>query len=199
MGYRIGLASRERLEAMQRKQADTLAAREILDNTWIGATPALNAMLTAAGEEPVSDRSFRATELLRRPSIRYDMLRTCADLPELRDEIREQLEITVKYEGYITRQQAETERFRRSESQLLPPDIDYLAMDTLRIEARQKLDRQRPASLGQAARIPGVSPGDISVLMVWLEKRRALAAGLSASKAAVPPDPCLSASDRTEN
>ena len=186
LGHRVGLASDERLAAMRQKQADTAAARKILDETWIGATPALNEMLASAGEEPVSDRSFRATELLRRPSIRYDMLRTCADLPELRDEIREQLEITVKYEGYITRQQAETERFRRSESQLLPPDADYLSMDTLRIEARQKLDRQRPKSLGQASRIPGVSPGDISVLMVWLEKRRALADRLPAS-------------DRTEN
>ena len=186
-GYRAGLASAERLERAQRKRADTEAAREVLDNTWIGATDALNEVLTAVGEEPVSDRSFRATDLLRRPALHYDMLRSCCDsLPELRAEVREQLEISVKYEGYITRQQAETERFRRSEEQQLPPDVDYLAMDTLRIEARQKLDRQRPESLGQAARIPGVSPGDISVLMVWLEKQRMAAARQGATS--VSPD-----------
>lgn len=84
----------------------------------------------------------------------------------------EQVEITIKYGGYIERQQAEIERFRRMEEHLLPEDLDYLAMDGLRIEARQKLAAARPRSLGQAARVPGVSPGDVSVLMVYLEKLR---------------------------
>ena len=84
----------------------------------------------------------------------------------------EQAEILVKYEGYLDRQKQQIDRFKRNEEQLLPDDIDYLKMDALRIEARQKLNAQRPRSLGQASRIPGVSPGDTAVLMVWLEKWR---------------------------
>ena len=95
-----------------------------------------------------------------------------AELAEFTPEVRQQAEIHVKYEGYIQRQVSDERRFRRMEGMALPADADYLAMDALRIEARQKLDRQRPASLGQASRIPGVSPGDISVLMVWLERKR---------------------------
>ena len=80
------------------------------------------------------------------------------------------METEIKYDGYIRRQQAEEKRFRRMEETLLPEDADYLNMSGLRIEARQKLDKQRPRSLGQASRIPGVSPGDVSVMMIWLEK-----------------------------
>ena len=87
-------------------------------------------------------------------------------------ETGRQLEIEIKYEGYIERQMADVRRFRRLESMPLPGDADYLHMDGLRLEAREKLDRQRPASLGQASRIPGVSPGDVTVLTIWLEKRR---------------------------
>ena len=90
------------------------------------------------------------------------------DLPVFAPEVTEQLEITVKYEGYIDRQYAQEREFRRLEDTKLPKDIDYLNMSGLRIEARQKLDKQRPDSLGQASRIPGVSPGDITVLMIYL-------------------------------
>ena len=90
------------------------------------------------------------------------------ELPEFSPEVREQLETTVKYEGYIDRQIAEEREFRRLENTPLPEDADYLNMSGVRIEARQKLDKQRPKSLGQASRIPGVSPGDITVLMIWL-------------------------------
>ena len=92
-----------------------------------------------------------------------------ADQPK---DAAELAEISVKYEGYLDRQRSQVAQFRRSEDMLLPDDIDYMAMDTLRIEARQKLTQQRPRSIGQAARIPGVSPGDVTVLMVALEKAK---------------------------
>ena len=117
--------------------------------------------------------SMRLTDRLRRPEVRYrDLLAEHPALPALADEVVEQIEIEVKYEGYIGRQAAQERRFSRMENVPLPPDADYLHLDGIRIEARQKLDRQRPQSLGQASRIPGVSPGDIAVLTVWLEKRR---------------------------
>ena len=104
----------------------------------------------------------------------YRALReTHPELPELAPDAEEQVEIAAKYEGYISRQAAAVREFQRLEDTPLPPDADYLSLSGLRIEARQKLDRQRPKSLGQASRIPGVSPGDISVLMIWLKSRAA--------------------------
>ena len=145
IGYRAGLASRKRYERMLQKKAATEAAL-----TQIRKSPAL-------------------FEALKRPDA---SLKDLPGAPELASEVAEQVEITIKYGGYIERQQAEIERFRRMEERLLPEDLDYLAMDGLRIEARQKLAAARPRSLGQAARVPGVSPGDVSVLMVYLEKLR---------------------------
>ena len=145
IGYRAGLASRERYERMLQKKAATEAALK-----QIRKSPAL-------------------FEALKRPDA---SLRDLPGAPELASDVAEQVEITIKYGGYIERQQAEIERFRRMEEHLLPEDLDYLAMDGLRIEARQKLAAAQPRSLGQAARVPGVSPGDVSVLMVYLEKLR---------------------------
>ena len=93
-------------------------------------------------------------------------------LENLPADAAELAEISVKYEGYLDRQKAQVAQFRRSEDLLLPEDIDYMAMDTLRIEARQKLAARRPRSIGQAARIPGVSPGDVTVLMIAVEKEK---------------------------
>ena len=107
---------------------------------------------------------------LRKPEATFAQI--AAQAPEVSPETGRQLEIEIKYEGYIDRQMADVRRFRRLESMPLPADADYLRMDGLRLEAREKLDRQRPASLGQASRIPGVSPGDVTVLTIWLEKRR---------------------------
>ena len=145
IGYRAGLASRERYERMLQKKAATEAALK-----QIRKSPAL-------------------FEALKRPDT---SLRDLPGAPEFASDVAEQVEITIKYGGYIERQKAEIERFRRMEEHLLPEDLDYLAMDGLRIEARQKLAAARPRSLGQAARVPGVSPGDVSVLMVYLEKLR---------------------------
>jgi tRNA uridine 5-carboxymethylaminomethyl modification enzyme len=147
-GYRAGLAGKERYERMLKKQADTEAARKLLDK-------------------------MKLTDKLRRTEETLDTLRAAhPDLPEFSPEVAEQLEITVKYEGYISRQSSDEREFRRLENTPLPADADYLNMSGLRIEARQKLDKQRPNSLGQASRIPGVSPGDITVLMIWLKARQ---------------------------
>lgn len=146
-GYQAGLASRERYERMLKKRSDTLEARKLLDRLHL-------------------------TDKLRRTEETLDTLRAeNPELPAFSPEVSEQLEITVKYEGYIDRQNAQEREFRRLESTRLPADVDYLNMTGLRIEARQKLDRQRPDSLGQASRIPGVSPGDIAVLMIYLRAR----------------------------
>ena len=115
---------------------------------------------------------LRLTERLRHPEATYDALRAeRPDLPDYPADVKEQLEIEARYEGYIARQDADRQRFLAMEDTPLPPDADYLNLSGLRIEARQKLDAQRPASLGQASRIPGINPGDVTVLMIWLRAR----------------------------
>lgn len=171
MGYRVGLASEERYQRMIRKRENTSRAVALLNERWVRPEQA-NPLLAELGEERLAAPA-RLSDLLRRPAVGY--ARLCALEPQLEQlprDAQEQAEISVKYEGYLERQRQEARRFRRMEDQLLPEDADYLAMGQLRIEARQKLAARRPRSLGQAARIPGVSPGDISVLMVWLERRR---------------------------
>ena len=116
---------------------------------------------------------MRLLDELKKTEITFDTL--IAEHPELADippEAREQVEIDAKYAGYIDRAAAEERRFRWMEGMALPQDADYMHFSGLRIEARQKLNRQKPASLGQASRIPGVSPADVEVLMIWLEKER---------------------------
>ncbi len=144
-GYRAGLATESRYKRMTERREAALRARKLLDER-------------------------RLTEILKRPENAFAAVQD--KLPEVDFSIGMQLETEVKYEGYIERQKAEVRRFRRLEEARLPEDADYLNLSGLRIEARQKLDRLRPPSLGQASRIPGVSPGDVEVLMVWLEKRR---------------------------
>ena len=145
IGHAVGLASDERLRKMEEKRRLT-------------------------GEAIQALRDLHLIEKLRRTEESYDTLREKKpELPDFPREIKQQAEIEVKYEGYISRQQAEEKKFRRMEKLPLPADADYLNMSGLRIEARQKLDKQRPRSLGQASRIPGVYPGDITVLMIWLK------------------------------
>ena len=145
IGHAAGLASNERLRRMEEKREGTQNAIAAL-------------------------KKLHLIERLRRVEVHYDDLRAeKPELPDFPEEIKAQTEIEVKYEGYIARQQAEERKFRKMERAKLPEDADYLNMSGLRIEARQKLDAQRPKSLGQASRIPGVSPGDVSVLMIWLK------------------------------
>ena len=172
LGHDLGLVSDERLAAVEEKYA--AVAREIkrLEHTGLPASEALNALLRERGTAEIADGS-PLIALLRRPQLCYDDLRAfdagCAACPK---DIAEQVEITVKYEGYIRRQRAEVEEFARLESRLLPENISYSGIDGLRLEAREKLDAIRPRSLGQAGRISGVSPADLAALMIFLEKEK---------------------------
>jgi len=172
MAVRTGLISDERLEKLHRKLKGLEEGVKYLRNKWVPATERMNALLEEKGEAKMN-ASARLSDLIKRPLLTYDDLRIADEcLPDLQDDAKEQTEIELKYEGYISRQQAETRKFLREEQMELPQDLDYMTVDTLRIEARQKLNRVKPVSLGQASRIPGVSPGDITVLMILMEKRR---------------------------
>ncbi len=148
-GRAAGLVSEERYQKMLEKKRLAEEGRALLDK-------------------------MKLTEKLRHPDIAYDDLRSGhPDLPDYPPEVKEQLEIEIRYEGYLQRQTADRQRFLAMEDTPLPPDADYLNLSGLRIEARQKLDAQRPASLGQASRIPGINPGDVTVLMIWLRSQGA--------------------------
>ncbi|MBP3656702.1 MAG: tRNA uridine-5-carboxymethylaminomethyl(34) synthesis enzyme MnmG, partial [Clostridia bacterium] len=172
IGYEAGLASAERLARMQKKQSDTQEAIAQLKKIWIGKTPQRDAWLTEHGQTEAVG-SVCAADLLRRPGISYaDILPLDERIPALPGDVREQVEISLRYEGYLDKERKQVEAFRRAEDTLLPQGFDYMTLDGLRIEARQKLTAQQPRSLGEAGRISGVSPGDVTVLMVWLEKLR---------------------------
>ena len=170
IGHRIGLISDAQLAAVEEKYAAVRAEIRRLESTGTPATPELNAFLQSVGSSPVVSAA-RLIDLLRRPELDYEMLapfdRTRPSLPKA---VARQVEIRVKYEGYLQRQQKQIEDFTREEERLLPPDADYDAIGGLRLEARQKLSQIRPRSIGQAGRISGVSPSDIAVLLIWLEK-----------------------------
>lgn len=171
IGYAIGLVSEQRYQAVLSKYQRVDEEIRRLEKTGVSASPGLNALLDEKKEPPVKN-SARLIDLLRRPRITYEDLKpfdkTREDLPK---DVTEQVEITVKYEGYIKRQTRQLEEFQRMESHLLPEDLDYLLLQGLRLEARQKLQKIRPFNLGQASRISGVSPGDITALMIFLEHR----------------------------
>ena len=170
IGYQIGLVSRARYEAVQEKyrQVDREVSR--LEHTGVAPGPALDALLAAKGEPPAKN-SQRLADLVRRPKLTYDDLAPLdPDRPALPRAVTEQVEISLKYAGYIARQQRQVEEMRRLEGRLLPEDLDYQALTGLRLEARQKLANLRPRSLGQASRISGVSPADVAALMIHLER-----------------------------
>ena len=168
LGAAVGLVSQERLHQVEEKYAQV--AREIrrLEGSGVPGSPALNAMLEAKGSAPV-ESSARLADLLRRPQIGYaDIAPFDAARPELSAAVTEEVEIQIKYAGYLARQEKQVAEFRREESRLLPLDLDYNAVTGLRLEAREKLSRIRPVSIGQASRISGVSPSDIAVLLIYL-------------------------------
>ncbi len=170
IGCRIGLIPLERLDEVRAKYDAVRREMRRLDATGTPASPELNAFLRSRGSAPVVSAA-RLSDLLRRPELDYDCLapfdRCRPDLPR---EVTQQVEIRVKYEGYLRRQEKQIEDFAREEARLLPPDADYNAIGGLRLEARQKLSEIRPRSIGQASRISGVSPADIAVLLIWLER-----------------------------
>ena len=129
-------------------------------------------MLEAKGTAPVTN-SARLADLVRRPQITYgDIAPFDPKRPELPESVTEEVEIQIKYAGYLARQEKQVAEFKKEEARLLPEGIDYNAIAGLRLEARQKLSEIRPVSIGQAGRISGVSPADIAVLLIWLEQNK---------------------------
>ena len=170
--YKLGLATKERYDRYLKKKEAVEAEMERLKNKSLGAADLKDFLLSRGTTEVEGRTTFM--ELLKRPQISY------ADLKEIDDETRPelsyheitQLEVEIKYEGYIKKQLQQIERYKRLEEKRLDEDLDYESIDGLRLEARQKLSKIRPSSIGQASRISGVSPADINVLMVYLEKKR---------------------------
>ncbi len=172
-GYKIGLVSRARYEKMLLKRENSERIVRHLRETYVPADEKLQALLAAHNEAPCEKGALGLRELLCRPSMTMrDLFALDEWLASQSADALELAEISVKYEGYLDRQRAQIEQFRRSEEVLIPDEIDYMSLETLRIEARQKLAARRPRSIGQAARIPGVSPGDVAALMIYIEKYR---------------------------
>jgi len=171
IGHAIGLVSDERLAEVEAKEAAIRAEIRRINHNGVAPSAALSAFLKEKGTADVTDGCALAA-LLRRPEIHYaDLAPFDPNWPDLPADVAEQVEISVKYEGYIQRQQKQVENFERMEQRLLPPDLDFHAIQGLRLEAREKLSEVRPANLGQASRISGVSPADVAALMIWLEHR----------------------------
>lgn len=172
IGAKVGLVNPARLAEVEEKYAQVDREIRRLEHTGVAQSQALNQMLTQASTAPVSG-SARLADLLRRPQIHYaDLAPFDPGRPNLPPAVAGQVEIQLKYAGYLVRQQQQVEEFRREESRPLPPDLDYNAIGGLRLEARQKLSQIRPASVGQAGRISGVSPADIGVLLIYLEQQK---------------------------
>ena len=170
IGGEIGLIPPERVQAVEEKDAQVRREVQRLEGSGIPASEELNAMLEGKGTAPVAN-SARLADLLRRPQVSYaDIAPFDPERPELSLAVTDEVEIQIKYAGYLTRQEKQVEEFKKEEARLLPDDLDYAAIPGLRLEAREKLAAIRPVSIGQAGRISGVSPADIAVLLIYLEQ-----------------------------
>ncbi len=169
LGYSLGLISPERYEAFQAKQAQVNDEVERLGKATLGGTPDVNEKLQALGTTSLK-HGVTLADLLRRPELRYSDLRHFIELPELPPLVTEQVEIQVKYQGYLARQEMAIERSERMEKKRIPLNIDYKDIRGLSREAATRLNQVRPDSVGQASRVSGVNPSDISVLLVYLEQ-----------------------------
>ena len=171
LGAAVGLVPQSRLEEVEEKYRAVKREIARLEGSGIPGSPALNDMLAARDTAPVAN-SARLADLLRRPQVTYeDLAPFDAQRPELPRSVTDEVEIQLKYAGYLARQEKQVAEFKKEEARLLPEDLDYSAIQGLRLEARQKLQEIRPVSLGQAGRISGVSPADIAVLMIYLEQK----------------------------
>jgi len=169
IGYEVGLLPKDRYNHVVEKERQIEEEVARVKEINIGARKEVQALLESYGSIPLSN-GIKLVDLIRRPELDYDKLAPIdPDRPELSDEVREEVNIYIKYEGYLTRQAKQVAQFKKLESKMIPSDIDYDNVSSLRIEARQKLTKLRPANIGQASRISGVSPADISVLLVYLE------------------------------
>ena len=170
IGGQIGLIPPERVQAVKEKYAQVRREVQRLEGSGVPASEELNAMLERKGTAPVAN-SARLADLLRRPQVSYaDIAPFDPERPELSLAVTDEVEIQIKYAGYLTRQEKQVEEFRKEEARLLPENLDYAAIPGLRLEAREKLAAIRPVSIGQAGRISGVSPADIAVLLIYLEQ-----------------------------
>lgn len=171
-GYQAGLISEEEYQALLQKEQQIEEEICRVEHTYVGSSAQVNQVLEQYGSTPLSGGSSLA-ELIRRPEMNYDSL---ADIdpkrPKLPDSVTEQVNINIKYDGYIRRQQKQVEQFKKMEKKKIPENLDYDQVQSLRIEAKQKLKEYRPMNIGQASRISGVSPADVSVLLVYLENFR---------------------------
>ena len=170
IGYHAGLVPQERYDRFRRKLELIAAERKRVEELSITKTPQLDEMLVSRETSPL-EKGVKMAELLRRPQVDYAALAPFdKSRPDLPREIFEQVEIDIKYEGYIKRQQMQINELHRLEVKRLPHDLDYSAITGLRLEAIEKLGKIRPETVGQASRISGVSPADISVLLIYLER-----------------------------
>ena len=166
IGYEVGLISEERYQRLLEKEKQIDEEIERLKNIHIGANSKVQEFLVRNGSTPLQT-SANLAEIIRRPELNYDLTKELdEDRKELRKEVRDQVNINIKYEGYIKRQESQVKQFKKLENKKIPVDIDYNNVNSLRIEAVQKLSKVRPSSIGQASRISGVSPADITVLFV---------------------------------
>ena len=170
-GYRAGLVSEERYQRFLRKKEQIQDEIARVKNMRVGAGAAVQRCLTELGSTPLTTSATMA-ELIRRPELTYQVLSPIdPDRPDLPFDVQEEINIEIKYEGYITRQERQVEQFRKMEEKKIPEDINYDDVPSLRNEARQKLKEVRPSSIGQASRVMGVNPADVSVLMVYLKTK----------------------------
>ena len=170
-GYAVGLVKKDRYERLLKKEEAVAEETDRLKKKIL-QPDVVNPFLEEKGSTPVKS-GISLLELLKRPEITYDDAAVIDDVrPKLSAHQKTMMEVQIKYEGYIIKQQQQIEKFKKLEHKKLPSDLDYFSIEGLRIEARQKLDALRPVSVGQASRISGVSPADINVLLIWLEKMR---------------------------
>lgn len=170
-GHSIGLVGEERYARFLERKKRYEEAMDYIRTQRFTPKEEINLALESMGTAPLTTGTG-ADQILKRPEMTYRKMMEMLGCPAFDEEAVEEMEITVKYEGYIARQEAAVRKAARMENEKLPPDMDYLSLDGISTEARQKMDKIRPLSLGQAARIPGVSPADISVLMVYVKQRK---------------------------
>ena len=170
-GHSIGLVGEERYARFLERKKKYEEAMDYIRTQRFTPKEEINQALESMGTAPLTTGTG-ADQILKRPEMTYRKMMEMLGCPAFDEEAVEEMEITVKYEGYIARQEAAVRKAARMENEKLPPDMDYLSLDGISTEARQKMDKIRPLSLGQAARIPGVSPADISVLMVYVKQRK---------------------------
>lgn len=172
IGHEIGLISQERYEALREKERLVAAEIERVQGVTMGPSEPVVALLERYNTAPIKNGA-RLSDLIKRPQLTYDALAEIdPERPELPADVREQVNIQIKYAGYIDQQLKQVEQFKKLEGRLLPMDLDYETIQGLRLEARQKLNLVRPQNLGQASRITGVSPADISVLLIYMEQMK---------------------------